>query len=118
MFAEPQVRKMARRTDPATSKATAVGTAEIVTTLQLRVFKAFQQHGAMSAKQAEKLPEFGDLGFSTVRKRCSELAAIGWLRDTGEVEDGCTVYACSREGNRRGELPVPPVATAKADESA
>jgi hypothetical protein len=43
----------------------------------------------MTAKEAERLPDFADLGFSTVRKRCSEGVQQGWLRTTGTIKDGC-----------------------------
>ena len=88
LFAEPQVRKMARRSDPDTSKAAAVNVSGIITSLQRRIYQVFVARGRMSPKQAEALPEFADLGFSTVRKRCSELVAISKLRPTGRVIDG------------------------------
>lgn len=92
LFATP-VREMARRGDPDTSKAAALAISETLSNLQARVWTAFSEHGDMSAKQAECLPEFADLGFSTVRKRCSEGLRAGWLRATGEIRDGCMVYA-------------------------
>jgi hypothetical protein len=88
----PQVRPMARRSDPATSNEAALAIVDQLPRLQMAVFSAFAANGPMTAKQAERLPEFEAYGFSTVRKRISELAGRGWLRDTGQREAGCAVY--------------------------
>lgn len=87
-----QVRTMARRADPETAKEAAVGIADHLPHLQRRVLTAFVEHGAMTAKAAERLPEFKGLGFSTVRKRVSELHQAGLLRSTGRTDKGCAVY--------------------------
>jgi hypothetical protein len=87
-----QVRTMAHRDDPETAKEAAVGIAGHLPRLQQRVFAAFIEHGPMTAKTAERLPEFAQCGFSTVRKRISELHQRGLLRDTGRTDNGCTVY--------------------------
>lgn len=87
-----------RTADPATSRAAGEGVAEHLGAIQRAVLAAYAAHGALSARQAEQLPELAAYGFSTVRKRVSELAAKGYLRATGtERASGrtpATVYAC------------------------
>lgn len=83
---------MFRSSDPETSREAAAKVAPHVTKLQARVLDAFRKHGPMCAKRAERLAEFSDLGFSTVRKRISELHQAGHLVRSG-VRDGGTVYA-------------------------
>ena len=95
LFATP-IREMARRDDPDTSKAAAIAVSDRLTELQARVLAAFQRHGRLTAKELEQLPEMEDLGFSTARKRCSELLSRGWLRKTGTVKDGCREYEVAR----------------------
>lgn len=84
---------LVRSTDPQTSHEAASGLLPALSELQARVMAAYREHGAMTAKEAEALPVFADLGFSTVRKRICELHKAGWLRDTGVKEQGCTVFA-------------------------
>ena len=86
-----------RQTDPATSREAAKAVERKLTELHEQVLAAFERPGAMSARQAERLQEFAELGPSTVRKRISELARMGRLAETGEVEKtsgrrGCAVY--------------------------
>jgi hypothetical protein len=52
----------------------------------------------MSAREAEKLPEFAAYGFSTVRKRISELAQLGLLLPSGVDE------SAGRTGSRIYEI--------------
>ena len=40
-------------------------------------------------KELERLPEFSGYGFSTIRKRRSELFQAGRLEETGNVREGC-----------------------------
>lgn len=54
--------------------------------IQRAVVKAFRRHGPMTARQAERLPEFDCYGYSTIRKRICELSATGVLVDTGDVQ--------------------------------
>jgi len=90
---------MARRSDPDTSKQAAVALVDQLPRLQQRVYAAFVAHGPMTAKQAEQLEEFEGYGFSTVRKRISELHRAGVLRYTGRIAAGCSVYeAAQRDG--------------------
>jgi hypothetical protein len=88
LFAAPQVRTLARRSDPETSRDAAVNIVEHLTELQRRVLAAYREHGRLTPKEVEDLPEFQDLGFSTARKRCSEGLRDGWLRRTGITRDG------------------------------
>lgn len=97
---QPQVRTLARRSDPDTSRDAALQIAEHLTELQARVLQAYRTYGAMSAKVLEQLPEFADLGFSTARKRCSEGVRDGWLRDTGRKEDGSAVLEANQASTR------------------
>jgi hypothetical protein len=107
LFASPQVGTMARTSDPETSQAAAAGIVEQLTSLQLRVYVAFVEHGKMTAKEAERLPDFADLGFSTVRKRCSEGVQQEWLRPTGTVRDGCQeLEAVQRKPSTQGGIAI------------
>lgn len=74
---------LARARDPATSKAAAAVVEVLLTELQAKVLEAFRRRGPLTARTAERLPEFADYGFSTVRKRISELAALGCLEPAG-----------------------------------
>lgn len=87
-----EVRTMARRTDPESSKNAAIGISDHLPRIQQLVYEAFLNHGPMTAKTAEQLPEFERYGYSTIRKRCGELHARGLLRYSGEMEAGCNVY--------------------------
>ena len=95
MFSEDQTTTgMARREDAATSKAAAAAVAVHLNKLQFAVLEAFRTHGHMSARQVER--RFPEYGFSTIRKRVSELNQMGLLLPTGaETVSGktpCTVY--------------------------
>jgi hypothetical protein len=92
LFGEPQVRPLARREDPDTSKDAAMRIVGRLSQLQQDVLSAYVELGPMTAKRAEKLPRFEHLGYSTVRKRTGELWRRGLLRDTGRREDGCIVF--------------------------
>lgn len=82
---------LARKFDPETSQAAADRIQEQLNALQQRVYAVFLMRGRLTAKQAEKLECFKDLGFSTVRKRVSELAAADFLVADGTI-DGSTAY--------------------------
>lgn len=82
---------MSRRTDPQTSRAAALAILPGLNELQRRVLEAYADLGAMTAKECEALPRFRDLGFSTVRKRASELVKVGALEATDEKRDRCYV---------------------------
>jgi signal transduction histidine kinase len=83
----------ARRTDPETSHEAAERITAKLSQLQARVLIAvadFGEHGA-TAREVETLDAFADCGFSTCRKRLSELARAGRLGTNGK-RDGMTVY--------------------------
>jgi predicted ArsR family transcriptional regulator len=92
----PILSPLARRTDPETSHEAARVVREKLTVLQQAILEAFRDVGPMSARQAERLGVFGLWGFSTVRKRISELAAAGLLEEYGSEKEsgrtGATVY--------------------------
>ena len=81
----------ARATDPETSREAAAAVQGSLGELQRRVLAVYQMAGPMTAKEAEALDCFADLGFSTVRKRCSELVAGGYLVATDERRGRCFV---------------------------
>ena len=97
----PRVPELARQADPATSHEAAALIATDLSALQTEVHAAFVRHGPASARQAEDWPELA-YGFSTVRKRVSELAQMGLLIAEGtETESGrakATVYRAVRLG--------------------
>ena len=74
---------MARRDDPDTSKETAAVVAANLGKIQVRVIQVFGKYGPMTARVAEKLDEVSDYGFSTIRKRISELYRDGKLVTVG-----------------------------------
>lgn len=83
----PVVRPAARRNDPATSKAAAAMVLADLSAIQRAVLCEYRERGAMSARQAEQLGAFGAYGFSTIRKRISELAGAGYLEPCGEERE-------------------------------
>lgn len=88
-------RPMSRRDDPATSKASAEVVLPSLGKIQALVLEVYRAHGPMSARVAERLREFDAYGFSTIRKRISELAAEGLLEVSGTDTDGrapCAIY--------------------------
>jgi len=98
LFSEDQTTKgMARHDDTATSKAAAAAVAVHLNNLQIAVLESFRTHGHMSARQVER--RFPEYGFSTVRKRVSELNQMGLILPTGtETVSGkspCTVYVAA-----------------------
>ena len=98
------VLKLHRASDPPSSREAARAVAPRLTELHRRVLEVMRQDGPHSARQLEKLSDFADCGFSTVRKRVSELFALGRLRAVGsETSSGktaATVYeAVTREGD-------------------
>jgi hypothetical protein len=92
---------MFRRSDPLTSRSAAAVVLPSLNRLQVAVLEAYRAHGPMSARQAERLEEFSDYGFSTVRKRISELHQAGLLVEAGLDHSGrapCRIYELAREG--------------------
>jgi hypothetical protein len=88
LFGSPST--LARASDPATSKQAIDGILGCLSALQQRVLSAFRV--PLTTNQADRLVEFADLAFSTVRRRISELHRGGLLADTGRTEAACTVY--------------------------
>jgi hypothetical protein len=101
LFVVP-LREMARASDMQTSKDAALYISEKLNRLHRAVLSAFTTFGPMTAKTAENLEMFSpsgmSLGYSTVRKRIGELKNRGLLRDTGEVQYGCTVWSADTMG--------------------
>ena len=91
--AMPVVRPGARRNDPATSKAAAAMVLAELSIIQRAVLREFGERGPMSARQAERLGTFGAYGFSTIRKRISELSAAGYLVPCGEERESARTSA-------------------------
>lgn len=78
----------ARASDPVTSHQAAATVAPKLGKIQREVLEAFRTRGAMTARKAERLCEFEQYGFSTVRKRISELARMGYLVEAGIDRSG------------------------------
>ena len=96
----PYLEPMARTRDPGTSHVAAALVAPALGKIQRQVLAAFQEHGPMTARRAERLPCFERYGFSTIRKRISELARAGLLSESGVEKEGrvpATVYAAREE---------------------
>lgn len=74
---------LARNTDIDTSHAAAASVEAQLTNLQSDVLDAFIQHGSLTDLRLNEL--FKDRGYaeSTVRKRRSELAELGYVKDSG-----------------------------------
>ncbi len=87
---------LARNSDPWTSHAAGEVVRPHLGKIQELVLEVFDARGAMTARDAETLPEFAPYGFSTIRKRISELAVAGRLVSVGVDCTGrapCTIYA-------------------------
>lgn len=92
------VRPMARATDPGTSHGAADTVRPTLGKIQRLVLRTYIARGPMTARAAERLDEFSSYGFSTIRKRISELAAERWLREVGVDKSGrapATIYAAA-----------------------
>lgn len=97
----PVLRPGVRKGDPETSGAAAQVAKENLGRIQAAVLEAFQVYGPMTARKAERLPCFETYGFSTIRKRISELAQGGRLREIGIDRSGrapATIYALKLPG--------------------
>jgi len=98
-FSIPIIRPMARKTDPSTSAESGDVIVPHLGRIQAAVMVAFRTHGDMTARTLERLPEFADYGFSTIRKRCSELAHEGSLVERGVDRSGrapATIYGVEK----------------------
>ncbi len=86
---------MFRFSDPATSEAAAAVVVDHLGKIHRLVLEVYGRRGPMSARAAERLPEFESYGFSTIRKRISELKASGHLEECGIDTTGrapATIY--------------------------
>jgi len=113
------LKTMHRRDDPQTSVDAAKKILPRISNLQFRVYEALLRHffrtgKGMTDKELEKLPEFKDCGYSTVRKRRTDLMHKGYVVDSGEKRDGLTVWEPiamdhlreKLEAEARGEKPL------------
>lgn len=92
---------MARKTDPGTSHAAAGVVAPHLGKIQRLVLRVYADVGPMTARDAERRDEFDGYGFSTIRKRISELARSGHLTTVGVDTTGrapATIYAVPDAG--------------------
>lgn len=97
----PAEAPMTRATDPSTSEGAAAVVRPGLGKIQRAVLHAYYREGPMSARRAERLRYFKDYGFSTIRKRISELGGAGMLRACGTDTSGrapCTVYEITDGG--------------------
>lgn len=94
----PSLERMARDADPATSHESAAVVAPALGKIQAEVLAAFRDRGRMTARACESLPEFTGYGFSTVRRRITELHRAGWLVAVGvdkSMKSPATIYAAA-----------------------
>lgn len=75
---------LVRSSDPTTSHAAAAVIEKVLSELQLVVLLAYADHGKMSARTIERIDYLDEYGFSTIRKRVSELSKSGHLVKVGE----------------------------------
>lgn len=91
---------MVRNADPETShEAAKVVVPHVGSTAEL-ILTAYRRRGPMSARKAERLPEFSSYGFSTIRRRITDLHRSGELEECGIDHDGrapATIYRVAPE---------------------
>ncbi len=94
---------MVRKTDPQTShEAARVVAPHVGKTVEL-ILSVYRRRGPMSARKAERLPEFSSYGFSTIRRRITDLHRSGQLEECGIDHDGrapATIYRVTAEAHR------------------
>lgn len=92
---------MVRRRDRKTCRVAADRVRPVLSPLRLAVLDAITAAGdaGLTDKELERLPQFAALGFSTARKRRSELYQLGYLREAG-VRDRLTVWTITPEVSR------------------
>ena len=98
LFHEP-ISRMVRRDDPPTSHEAARKVEPRLSALQKLIIDIFKIRGKMTAKECERRPSLVLLAPSTVRKRICELFAMGLIRKTGVVRDGCAEYEVANKQN-------------------
>jgi hypothetical protein len=84
---------LARRTDIDTSHAAAASVVDSLNRLQADVLDVFRMNGSMTDKTLNACFDGFDYAESTVRKRRSELTALGLIKDTGERDGRHAVWA-------------------------
>lgn len=82
--------ELARHNDPSTSHAAGASIEAQLTTLQGEVLDTFKKLGSMTDKTLNDL--FEGYAESTVRKRRSELTALGFIKDSGERDGRHAVW--------------------------
>jgi hypothetical protein len=82
--------ELARHTDPSTSHNAAKDID--LTALQSDVLDAFLLHGSLTDKQLNTMFAPSNYAESTVRKRRSELTALGYLKDSGDRDGRHAVW--------------------------
>jgi len=91
LFDDEHVRRMVHHNAMRTEVDAALRVLPHCSRLHSEVMGAYIANGPMTAGEAEKLPQFGHLGASTVRKRISELKEAGRLVADGR-RAGMTVW--------------------------
>lgn len=69
-------------------------------TIGRAVLLVFAEHGQMTVRMAERLPEFDCYGYPTIRKCISELHQVGLLTNVGtdtSRRSPATIYALVEE---------------------
>ena len=98
-----------RATDPATSRQAGGVVSPQIGKIQRLVLQVYERRGPMSARVVERLEDCEGYGFSTLRKRVSELSRSGHLESCGIDNSGrapITVWRISERGSaalRRSE---------------
>ena len=89
-FAAPALHTRSRRTDPETSHKAAARASQFATSHAGRILLALQLHGPRSAHGLSLV-----IGLSVVQidRRLPELKRMGLADTTGDVADGCRVWA-------------------------
>ena len=90
-----------RSTDPDTSREAAAVVAPRIGKIQHLVLRVYAERGPMSARAIERLPDLEGYGFSTLRKRVSELTQSGHLERCGTDHSGrapITIWRISLTG--------------------
>ncbi len=94
---------MVRQSDPETShEAAKVVAPHVGSTVEL-ILSVYRRRGPMSARKAERLPEFSSYGFSTIRRRITDIHRSGQLEECGIDHDGrapATIYRVTPEVHR------------------
>ena len=78
------LKSMVRAHDHATSRAAALAVEPRLSELQASIMAALRHHGPLTDGELEALPEFRAYAPSTVRKRRTDLVAMGEVRATKE----------------------------------